>query len=189
MGQKRSRAVLVGLSAAAGAFAAAAMFSAASAPTARADDFSDILANIQAEQAAAQADFSAASAEFASGTAGVPAGLTDWFEGVDDSTFGVAYDLDTGSLDELYNVPVVAAKTFEFSFATPANFTAAVTEATTVQTTGNNDMTTAATDFSAGDYTDGEVYNDLGAINFVTIPDQIQIVGEVEQLLALVPGT
>jgi hypothetical protein len=53
MGQKRSRVVLVGLSAAAGAFAAAAIISAAVAPTARADDFSDILANITAEQAAA----------------------------------------------------------------------------------------------------------------------------------------
>jgi hypothetical protein len=189
MGQTRSRAVLVGLSAAAGAFAVAAMISAASAPTARADDFSDILANIQADQAAAQADFSAASADFASGTAGVPAGLTALFEGVDDDTFGVADDLHVGLLDSLYNVPVIPAKTFEFSFATPANFTAAVTEATTVYNTSMTDMTTAATDYSNGDYTDGEVYNDLGAINYFTISDQIQIVGEVEQLLALVPGT
>jgi hypothetical protein len=189
MGHTRARLVLVGLSAAAGAFAVGAMISAASAPTARADDFSDILANIQAEQAAAQADFTAASAEFASGTAGVPAGLTDWFEGVDDNTFGVAYILDTGTLDSLYNVPVPPVSTFEFSFATPANFTAAVAEAQTFNTLGNTDMTTAATDFSMGDYTDGEVFNDLGAINFATIPDQVEIVGEVEQLLALFPGT
>jgi hypothetical protein len=189
MGQKRSRAVLVGLIAAAGAFAAAAMISAAVAPTARADDFSDILADIQAEQAAAQADFSAASTDFASGTAGVPAGLTELFEGVDDDTFGVADDLHVGLLDSLYNVPVIPAKTFEFSFATPANFTAAVTEAQTFNTLGNTDMTTQATDFSMGDYTDGAVYQDLGAIDFAHIPGQIEIIGEVEQLLALVPGT
>jgi hypothetical protein len=189
MSHKRARPVLVGLSAAAGAFAAAAMISAASAPTARADDFSEILANIQADEAAAQADFSVASADFAKGTADLPAGLTAWFEGVDDDTFGVAYNLDTGSLDSLFNVPVVPATTFEFSFATPANFNAAITEATAIQTLGNTDMTTAATDFSAGDYTDGEVFNDLGAINFLTIPDQVEIVGEVEQLLALFPGT
>jgi hypothetical protein len=189
MGQKRSRALLVGLSAAAGAFAAAAMISAAVAPTARADDFSDILADIQAEQAAAQADFSAASTDFASGTAGVPAGLTALFEGVDDDTFGVADDLHVGLLDSLYNVPVIPAKTFEFSFATPANFTAAVTEATTVYNTSMTDMTTQATDFSMGDYTDGAVYQDLGALDFATIPDEIQIVGEVEELLALIPGT
>ena len=187
MGQKRSRAVLVGLGAAAGAFAAAAMISAAVAPTARADDFSDILANIEAEQAAAQADFSAASAEFATGTAGVPAGLTDSFEGLDDDTFGVADDLNTGLLDSVYNVPV-AADPFEFTFATPANDTAAVTEAQAIYTIGNNDMTTEATDYSNGDYTDGLLSQDLGDINFAIIPDQIQFVGAVEELLALFPG-
>jgi hypothetical protein len=78
MGHKRSRAVLVGLSATAGAFAAAAMISAASAPTARADDFSDILADVQAEQAAAQADFTTATQDFATGTSGEPAGFTPY---------------------------------------------------------------------------------------------------------------
>jgi hypothetical protein len=189
MGQKRSRALLVGLSAAAGAFAAAAMISAAGAPTARADDFSDILANITAEEAAAQADFSAASADFASGTAGIPAGLTALLEGVDDDTFGVADDLQVGSLDSLYNVPVIPADTFEFSFATPASFTAAVTEAQSVYTTSLTDMTTQATDFSMGDYTGGAVYQDLAAIDFSHIPDQIEFIGMVEHLLALVPGT
>jgi hypothetical protein len=188
MGRERSRAVLVGLSAAAGAFAAAAMISAAVAPTARADDFSDILANIEAEQAAAQADFSAASAEFATGTAGVPAGLTDSFEGLDDDTFGVGDDLNTGLLDSVYNVPGVPADTFEFTFATPANDTAAVTEAQAIYTIGNNHMTTEATDFAAGDYTDGTVYQDLGAIDFSVIPDQVQFVGAVEEVLALFPG-
>jgi hypothetical protein len=142
------------------------MISAAVAPTARADDFSDILANIEAEQAAAQADFSAASAEFATGTAGVPAGLTDSFEGLDDDTFSVGDDLNTGLLDSVYNVPGVPADTFEFTFATPANDTAAVTEAQAIYTIGNNDMTTEATDFAAGDYTNGTVYQDLGAIDF-----------------------
>lgn len=186
--------MLVGLTAAAGAFAAAAMISAAVSPTARADDLSDMLANIQAEQAVAQADFSAASAEFASGSAGVPAGLTDWFEGFDDDTFGVAYDLDRGSLDALYNVPVVPADTFEVGgskipFPTPDNFTDAVTEAQTAYNLGNTDMTTYATDFSMGDYTDGEVYNDRGALDFFVIPGQIEFIGEVEQLMALIPGT
>jgi hypothetical protein len=189
MGHKRARAVAVGLSAAAGAFVVATMISAASAPTARADDSSEILANIQADEAAAAADFSTASADFAKGSADIPAGLTALFEGVDDDTFGVAYNLDTGTLDSLYNVPVAPASTFEFTFATPANFNAAITEATTIQTTGNTDMTTAATDFAAGDYTDGEVANDLGSINFLVIPEQVQFIGEVEQLMALFPGT
>jgi hypothetical protein len=46
MGHKSSRAVLVGLGAAVGAFGAAAMISAAIAPTARADDFTDIIDDV-----------------------------------------------------------------------------------------------------------------------------------------------
>ena len=43
--------VLVGLAAAAGAFGVAAMMSAATAPTARADEFSDIVNGVEAELA------------------------------------------------------------------------------------------------------------------------------------------
>jgi hypothetical protein len=128
------------------------------------------------------------SAEFATGTAGVPAGLTDSFEGLDDDTFGVGANLDTGLLDSVYNVPVVPADTFEFTFATPANDTAAVTEAQNVYNTSMTDMTTAATDYSNGDYTDGAVYDNLGQVDFATIPDQIQFVGAIEELLPLFPG-
>jgi hypothetical protein len=41
------------------------MISSASAPIARADDFTEILADVQAEQAAAQADFATAAHDFA----------------------------------------------------------------------------------------------------------------------------
>ena len=50
------------------------------------------------------------------------------------------------------------------------------------------DMTTAATDYSNGDYTDGAVYDNLGQVDFATIPDQIQFVGAIEELLPLFPG-
>jgi len=88
-----------------------------------------------------------------------------------------------------YDKPVVPADTFEFKFATPANDAAAVTEATTFYNLSMTEMTTSATDIHAGDYTDGAVYHDLGAIDFATIPDQIQIIGSVEDLLTLIPGT
>src|SRR5271166_3881800 len=57
MGNKRSRAVLVGLDAAVGAVGAAAMMSAATAPTARADDFTDILNGVEGNFAAGQTAF------------------------------------------------------------------------------------------------------------------------------------
>ena len=105
---------------------------------------------------------------------------------MDDDTFGVADNLNTGLLDSVYNI--VPADNFEFTFPTPANDTAAVTEAQAFYTIGNNDMTTEATDYSNGDYTAGLVNQDLGDINFATIPDEIQFVGAVEELLALFPG-
>lgn len=64
MGNKRSRAVLVGLDAAVGAVGAAAMMSAATAPTARADDFTDILNGVEGNFAAGQTAFDNASTDF-----------------------------------------------------------------------------------------------------------------------------
>jgi uncharacterized membrane protein len=88
MGQKRSRAVLVGLSAAAGAFAAAAMISAAVAPTARADDpYADILNDVQAELGYGQTAFSQAETDFGDGNA--PGGFAQLFIGTDDDVVGV----------------------------------------------------------------------------------------------------
>ena len=175
-------------SAAAGAFAAAVMVSAAVAPTARADDSSEILADVTAVETAAHADFTTAAADFATGRAGDAAGLTALFEGLDDQVFGVPDTYEVGALDALYNVPVIPANTFEFSFATPtlANY---VTEANTIYTTGMADMTSQANDFAVGDYTDGAVFQDLGWLDIGTIPGQIEFIGAVEQLLASLAGT
>ena len=64
MGHQRSRAGFVGLSAAAAAFAAAAMLSAATAPTARAGPFTDITNDVQDELVYAQTAFSDAATYF-----------------------------------------------------------------------------------------------------------------------------
>jgi hypothetical protein len=188
MGHKRSRAMLVGLSAAAAAFAAAGMVSAAVAPTARADDSSEILADVTAVEAAAKADFTTAAADFATGRAGDAAGLTAFFEGLDDEVFGVPDTYEVGELDALYNVPVIPASTFEISFATPtlADY---VTEANTIYTTGMTDMTSQANDFAAGDYTGGAVYQDLGWLDIGAVPNEILTLGAIEQLLVSIPGT
>jgi hypothetical protein len=187
MAHKTSRVVLAGVGAAAAAFGAAAIISAATAPTARADDFSGVTADVQAVQAAAEAAYSAASADFASGESGYAAGLTEYFTGIDDEVFGVPDTSEAGDLDVLYGVPVIPADTFEFSITTPtvADY---VTEAQTVYTAGMAEMTTQANDFSMGDYTDGVVAQDLGWLDVGTLPGQIEFIGVVEQILALVPG-
>ncbi len=67
MDNNRSRSgVLVGLAAAAGAFGAAAMMSAATAPTARADDFTDIVNAAEGELAFGQTAFTTAFTDFGS---------------------------------------------------------------------------------------------------------------------------
>ena len=186
MRHTRSRTVLVGLSAATGAFAAAAMISAATAPTAHADDFSDILADIQAEQAAASTAFSDADADFDKGLTGVANGLAEYFVGLDDDTAGVADDIHVGLLDYLYGQPVIPASTFEFSITTPtiADY---VAEAQSVYTTGMTDLTTYANDVSIGEYAQGAPFQDLGAIDIGELPFQIEVIGNVETLLAALP--
>jgi hypothetical protein len=175
MGHKTPRAALVVLGAAVGAFAAGAMMSAATAPTARADAYSDIIADIQAEEAAAQADFSAASTDFASGTAGEPAGLTALFEGVDDDTFGVADDLHVGLVDALTNTTVIPASDFEFSFATPATDAASVTEAQSFYTEGVT-LATDITKLPTTDYGLIALDNALSSFDQWVLPDQIETI-------------
>jgi hypothetical protein len=58
--------VLIGLAATVGTFGVAAMMSAATAPTARADDFSNIINAIDGDFTAGQADFTAAVSDFGS---------------------------------------------------------------------------------------------------------------------------
>ena len=107
MRHKRSRDLPVGLSAAVGAFAAAAMMSAATAPTAHADDYSAIIADIQAEETAAATALATASTDFGNGDS--PDGLTQLFIGLDDDLVGVPNDLEVGTVDVLTGATVIPA--------------------------------------------------------------------------------
>jgi hypothetical protein len=180
MGQKRSRAVLVGLSAAAGAFAAAAMMSAATAPTARADAYSDIIADIQAEEADANTAFANASTDFANNDEA--AGLTQLYIGVDDDLLGVPADLHVGLVDALTNAPVIPASDFNFSdlykspsFATPASDAASVTEAQTFYTEGVT-LATAITQLPTTDYGLIALDNAVSSFDQWVLPDQIETI-------------
>jgi hypothetical protein len=187
MPHKSSRAALVGLSTVAGAFAAAAMMSMASAPTAHADDMSEILANVTAEEGYASAAFQLAESDFSTGgESGIANGLTEYFVGLDDETAGIADQIHTGLIDALYQQPVGPADTFEFSITTPtiADY---VTEAQNYYNTGMTDLTTYANDFTAGEVAQGVPFQDLGAIDIGGIPSEVEFVGTVESLLAILP--
>lgn len=174
MGHKTPRAALVGLGAAVGAVAAVAMMSAATAPTAHADNpYSDIIADIQAEEAAANTAFANASADFADKDEA--AGLTQLYIGLDDDLLGVPDDLHVGLVDALTNTPVIPASDFEFSFATPASFSAAVTEAQTFYTEGVT-LATDITKLPTTDYGLIALDNALSSFDQWVLPDQIETI-------------
>ncbi len=179
MGHKQSRAAFVGLTAAAGAFAVATMMSAATAPTARADDFSEIIADIQAEETAASTAFATASTDFTNNDPGD--GLTQLFIGLDDDLVGVPNDLQVGTVDALSNATVIPASDFEFTFANPVTSTAAVTEAQGFYTEGTNLATTIAS-LPPTDYADTALDNALSSFYQWIVPDQILLIGELESL-------
>jgi hypothetical protein len=180
MGHTRSRAMLAGLGAAAGAFAAAAMISAATAPTARADDpYADIIADVQAEFAAGQTALGEAATDFSNGDTGD--GLTQLFIGLDDDFVGVPDDLEVGTTDALTNATVIPASDFEFNFANPETLTAAVTEAQNFYTEGNNLATTIAS-LPPTDYADTALDNALSTAYQWILPGQIELIGELESL-------
>jgi hypothetical protein len=102
MGNTRSRsAILIGLAAAVGAFASAAMMSAATAPTARADGFTDIVNSVDGALAAGQGAFTAATADFAAGEQ-LP-GLAALFDGINDYALGVPESLAVQTVGSLTN--------------------------------------------------------------------------------------
>jgi hypothetical protein len=188
MRHKSSRSVLVGLSAAAGAFAAAAMVSAAIAPAAHADDGSEILAAVQADETAAAADFTAASQDFAGGEADWGAGLTEWFQGIDNDLFGIPNDLSVGELDQAYNVPVFPTDTYVFTLPEGITAADAVTDAQTVDTLGNTLETDVGNFQAMGDWTDAALDHGLAQMDLSIIPDEILLVGQLDQLVTLFPG-
>jgi hypothetical protein len=181
MGHKRSRAVFVGLSGAAGAFAAAAIMSAATAPTARADDpYADILSDVQAELTAGQTALGEAATDLSHGDFGE--GLTRLFIGLDDDFVGVPDDLEVGTTDALTNTTVIPASDFEFNFANPETFTAAVTEAQGFYTTGEGLITTIE-GLPATDYAGTALDNALSIADQWILPGQIELIGYLESMV------
>jgi hypothetical protein len=88
--------LMISLGAAAAAFGVAAMMSTATAPTARADDLSDIIGQVEGDFGDGQTAFGAAESAFASSP---ETGLADLFDGINDDFLSAPQDLLVGTAE------------------------------------------------------------------------------------------
>jgi hypothetical protein len=178
MRYQRSRTLLVGLGAAAGAFGAAAMMSAATAPTARADDFTDIINAVDGDLTAGQSEFATAFTELSSNM--VPAGLASFFAGVDDDLWAAPTNVELGTVEALTGSGINGS--FGVFVSTPTDFSDAVTLATSTFSQGEADFADAATALSSGDYVTAVTDEALGSLFTVDTPAQLLLIGGAEAL-------
>jgi hypothetical protein len=174
MDSHRSRVgMLVGLGAAAGAFGVAAMMSAATAPTARADDISDIIAAVEGDYADGQASFSAAYSDFGSNEL-VP-GLTAFIDGVDDDALSAPNNLLGGSLEALTNENITAAD--PLTLGAPFTFSEALTGAEASFSEGQSFFTEGASLFGIGEYGSASIYDLFGGDLVSIVPLEELLLG------------
>jgi hypothetical protein len=166
MDSNRSRTgVVVGLAAAAGAFGAAAMMSAAAAPTARADDFTDVINAVDGDFAFGQTEFTTAFTDFSSGD--LANGLEALIDGSDDDALSAPNNFLTGTVEVLTNESVNSSTPWDFGL--PADFNTAVTDAETIFAAGETYLTTDAPEaFSLGEY-GAAAYDDLFGLDYLTV--------------------
>jgi hypothetical protein len=158
MGNNRSRTgVLVGVAAAAGAFGAAAMLSAATAPTARADDFTDLINAVDGVYAVGEADFSTAFTDFGGGD--VNDGLAAFFSGVDTDLLGAPGSLEIGTVQLLTTGTIMTGISFDVG-AEP-DFTSALTDAESFLADAQENFTSAVT--YSSDLADVAYYDTVGS--------------------------
>jgi hypothetical protein len=162
----RSRSgILVGLAATVGAFGAAAMMSAATAPTARADDFTDVITAVDADYTTGAAAFTTADTDFSS--AEFAPGLAALINGSDDDGLSAPDNLLIGTVELLTNESVTGS--IPWTFQVPADFSAALTETELIISTGEGLLTTEAPDaLSLGDY-GAAAYDYLIVADYLTV--------------------
>ncbi len=174
MSNTRSRyGILVGLAAAAGAVCTAAMMSTATAPTARADDFTDIINAVDGDFATGQLDFTTAFSDFGSSAFGP--GLTAFFDGVDDDLLSAPDNVIVGSVEALTNEPITNSITFGIGL--PSSLADSVTLAESDFTGAESEFALAATDFSAGNYGDATLFDFIGADLASVVPVEELLLG------------
>jgi len=175
MSDTRSRSrVLIAVAATLGAFGAAAMVSAAAAPTARADDTSLIIAAIDGDYAAGQTDFTAAFTDFGSGD--FVNGLANTFGGLNEDTLSATGNLLLGSVEAAEGDPITSTLFFDDLLA-PGNFAEALSQAQIFFNEGEGFLSNAAIDFSASDYGAGTYSELVGSAYAYVLPLEELLLG------------
>jgi hypothetical protein len=173
MDDVRSRSgILVGVAAAAGAFGAAVMMSAAAAPAAHADETAVINA-VDVDYADGTAALTTANTDFSGGD--FAQGLAALFDGVDDDAVVAPQNFLIGTTEVLANEPLSLTTTFDWSV--PANFSDALSNLGVFATYAASDFSTGATDLSGGDYGDALVEYAYGLNILVVDPLQELLLG------------
>ena len=155
---------LVGIAAAAAAIMAAAL-----APTAHADDFTDIVSDVEAVLGAGSTDLTNAATDFSA--ADFDGGLAQTVFGLDDFLVSPEETLLVGSVDALTGTPVFSAADLEWpdaSFVPPTDLADTLTDMYNRGGDIEQTFTTAATDFASSDPADGLVYT-IGALDDLLI--------------------
>jgi hypothetical protein len=144
----KSRAgIVIGLAAAAGAFGAA-MMSAATAPSARADDFTDIINAVDGDFSAGQAAFTVAASDFSSSD--LTAGVAAIFDGTNDDLLSAPDNLLGGTVEALTSETI--SPTENWGLVVPTSFSDALSLAQSDITFGEDFFSTGATDLASGEY-------------------------------------
>jgi hypothetical protein len=171
--------MLTGLAAVAGCFGVAAMMSAATAPAARADDFSAIVADVESEIADGQTAFGQAATDFSSSD---PIdGFQALLNGTNDYLSGVPDNLYLGTVEALTGTSI-SPNLFEFSLTPPSDFSDAVSDAQSSFSGGENAFAEAATDLSSGDYAAAAYADALGSAYTFDLPADYLLIGGLEAL-------
>jgi hypothetical protein len=156
--------ILVCMAAAVGAFGAATMMSAATAPTARADESTDILNAAEDLFAVGQNYMGIATTDFSAGE--LAPGFAAYFDGINDELLGAPDNLVVGTVDELTNEPFQAI--LDFPIPIPDSFANSLTVAQEFFTSGETSFTDAATALTGGDY-GLAAYDELVGLNVTAI--------------------
>ena len=174
---RTSRSLLVGLGAAMAAFGAAATMWAATAPTARADDFTAIIAAVDGDLSEGQTAFTTAFTEFGSN---VPSGLADFYSGVDDDLWSAPTNLEVGTVEALTGLGITGP--IGVGVAVPTDLSDAESLAQTEFTEGETYFADGVTALTSGDYADAVYDDSLGSLLAFDVPGQELLVGAVEAL-------
>jgi hypothetical protein len=165
MDSNRSRfGMLIGLGEAAGCFGVAAMMSAATAQTARADDLSDIINAVDGDFADGEVSLNTAVTEFGSNEPVL--GLASFFDTVNDDSLSAPDNLLIGTVQALTNESVTGD--VGWAISQPTDFTEALTDAEGYVTGSAPYFSDAATELASGDY-GAAVYYDLFGADLLTV--------------------